>query len=78
MLDILNDLTYIYISMNNKSDNLLIKWFIDYCIDQNLNQSRMAELVDMSRGWASMLVNGQIKRLRFDTRNRIKGILGIQ
>ena len=64
--------------MRKINDNLLIKWFVEFCIENDFNQSRMAKEIDMSRGWASLLVNGKIKSLRFDTRNRIKSILGIQ
>jgi len=64
--------------MHKINDELLIKWYIDYCVAQDLNQSKIAKMVSMSRSWASMLVNGHIKKLRFDTRNRIKAILGIQ
>jgi len=77
-LDKLNVSAYIIIVMNNISDTLLIRWYIDFCIERNFNQSKMAELMNMSRSWASMLVNDQISSLRFDTRNRIKSILGIQ
>lgn len=63
--------------MHKIKDNLLIKWYIDYCVEKDFNQSEMARKVGMSRAWASMLVNGQIKSLRFDTRNRIKTLLGV-
>lgn len=77
-LDKLNIDDYIYIIMQKIKDTLLIRWFIDFCIEKDFNQSRMAKEVGMSRSWASMLINGQIKSLRFDTRNRIKNLLGIQ
>ena len=77
-LDKLNDMFYIIIEMNKLGDTLLIKFYTSYCIENDFNQSRMAREVGMSKGWASLLVNGKIKSLRFDTRNRIKAILGIQ
>ncbi len=62
--------------MNNKTDEKIIGKFITWCIENDLNQSRMAEVAKMSRAWASLLVNGKIKSLSFDTRNRIKKIIG--
>ena len=63
--------------MHNKSDTLLIKWYIDYAIEQRWNQSKIASSVGRSRSWASDLVNGKIGGLNFDTRYRIKSILGL-
>jgi len=62
--------------MNNKTDEKVIGKFITWCIENDQNQSRMAEVAKMSRAWASLLVNGKIKSLSFDTRNRIKKIIG--
>jgi hypothetical protein len=63
--------------MDKNSDKELIKAFINFCIRLGFNQTRMAEAAGRSRGWASLLVHGEIKSLNFDTRNKIKGILGI-
>jgi len=75
-------MAYIVINMTNIApkinDKLLIKWYIDYCIEEGFNQTKMAERVNKTRSWASLLVKGKITRLCFDTRNDIKKILGIQ
>jgi len=64
--------------MTDNSDQKLIKKFIDWCSAGGFNQTEMAMLVKKTKGWSSLIVQGKIKRLQFDTRNRIKGILGIQ
>ena len=76
-LDKLAISTYINNSMSNIKDDLIIKWFIDFAISRDWNQSRMAKAVGRTRGWASLLVQGKITTLNFDTRNRIKSILGM-
>jgi hypothetical protein len=62
--------------MNKNDDGRLIKKFIDWCIDNNFNQVKMAELAKRTPAWASLLVEGKIKSLNFDTRNQLKRILG--
>jgi len=64
--------------MININDKLLIKWYIDYCVENNFSQTQMGKRINRTKGWASLLVNGKIQKLQFDTRNRIKAILGIQ
>lgn len=67
--------------MNNSiniTDKQLIQKFIRWCTDNDFNQSRMGEIVGRTRAWASLLVKEEITSLSFDTRNRIKRILGIQ
>jgi len=68
---------YIVYSEIKMTDKMLIKWFIDYAIESGWNQSKMAKVVGRTRSWASDLVNGNIRSLNFDTRHRIKSILGI-
>lgn len=60
------------------SDKELIEKFKTWCAENDLNQSDMAEIAKRTRQWASLLVKGKITSLSFDTRNRIKKILGIQ
>jgi len=60
------------------ADIELIRKFITWCADNDFNQSKMAELAKRSRQWASLIVRGEITTLSFDTRNRIRNILGIQ
>ena len=64
--------------MSNITDIELINRFISWCIDRDFNQSDMARVLKRTKQWASLLVHGKINRLQFDTRNRIKSILGIQ
>lgn len=75
-LDIFNLYDKIFIAMNKNDDKRLIKKFIDWCIDNNFNQVKMAELANRTPAWASLLVEGKIKSLNFDTRNQLKRILG--
>ena len=75
-LDIVNYCAIILITMNKNDDGRLIKKFIDWCIDNNFNQVKMAELAKRTPAWASLLVEGKIKSLNFDTRNQLKRILG--
>lgn len=62
--------------MNNKSDTTLIEQFISKCAGLGLTLEQMGQAVDRTKGWASMIINGQITRLRFSTRNRIKKFMG--
>jgi len=64
--------------MTDISDKELIGKFIAWCADNDFNQSRMGEVVKRTKQWASLLVKNRITTLSFDTRNRIKNILGIQ
>lgn len=75
-LDIVNFNAIILITMNKNDDGRLIKKFINWCIDNNFNQVKMAELAKRTPAWASLLVEGKIKSLNFDTRNQLKRILG--
>jgi predicted XRE-type DNA-binding protein len=61
----------------NSSDILLIQKFILWCKDRGFNQTRIALIAGRTRGWASLLVNGKIKTLNFDTRTTIEKILGV-
>jgi len=63
-------------AMNKNGDGKLIKKFIDWCIANDFNQAKMAELAKRTPAWASLLVEGKIKSLNFDTRNQLKRILG--
>jgi hypothetical protein len=63
--------------MNKNGDKELIQKFIDWCISQGFTQSKIGLIVDRTKGWASMLINGKINHLQFNTRNRIKKVLGI-
>ena len=58
-----------------RTDRDLIDRFIALCAERGETQTQMARMVRRSRGWASLLVNGRIKRLHFATRNRIAKVL---
>jgi len=60
------------------TDEQIIRKYLGWCIAKGMNQSEMARVAQMTKGWASMLVHRQIKSLNFATRNRLKQILGIQ
>lgn len=60
------------------NDQELIQRYIRWCANNDFNQTKMGELVGRTKQWASWIVNGHTKRLKFTTRNRIKSILGIQ
>jgi len=57
------------------SDLELIKKFLSWCQDRGFNQSDIAGLARRSRSWSSLLVNGKIKRLQFDTRARLTRLI---
>jgi len=64
--------------MNEMSDSLLIKRFFEWGALNGLNQAEMANFAKRTRGWVTHLKKERIKSLNFDTRNRLKQILGIQ
>ena len=64
--------------MENITDKMLIERYLAWCIANDFNQNQMAEVARRTKAWASYLVKGKITRLQFNTRNRIKAILGIQ
>ena len=77
-LDKVNLYDYILIIMNKNGDKELIEKFIDWCISNNFNQVKMAKIVGRTPAWASLLVQGKIKSLNFDTRNLIIKLIGEQ
>lgn len=64
--------------MNKNDDGELIKKFIEWCISKDFNQNKIALIVGKTKGWASLLINGKIHRLQFDTKNQIKKLIGEQ
>jgi len=62
--------------MSKTSDIRLVKKFIDTCAARNMRLEDMGLAVDKTKGWASMLVNGKIKRPHWRTRNLMRRFLG--
>ena len=58
------------------SDTHIIREYIKWCEDRGINQSAMAIMVNRSKGWASLLVQGKIKKLHFDTKAQILRVMG--
>jgi DNA-binding Xre family transcriptional regulator len=61
--------------MNNKSDKELIARFVAVCSRKRMTLDDMAASVSRSKNWASLIVNGKTKRLKFQTRNLIREFL---
>jgi len=80
MLDILNKLIYIIVMTHRSKAELgdrdIINRFIEKCSREHLTMEGAAKKVYRSKGWASLLINGKIKKLRFQTRNLILDFLG--
>jgi hypothetical protein len=66
----------IYDQQLMQADKDLIQRFISWAIKRELTQTQMATLANRTKGWASLIVRGKIKILKFETRNRIKNLLG--
>jgi hypothetical protein len=61
--------------MRNETDKELIEKYISHCATLGLTADGLAALVRRTRAWGSMLLNGEIKRLQFQTRVRIERVL---
>lgn len=61
---------------SNGNDKKLIQRYIRKCSKSRMTLGEMGQAVGRTKGWASLLVNGQIGQLRFATRNRILEYLG--
>lgn len=62
--------------MNNKRDRELIDRFTAACAKKRMTLEQMGAAVSRSKNWASQIVNGKTKQLRFQTRNLIREFLG--
>lgn len=62
--------------MTENTDRELIKRYVNFCAKQGFNLQEMGALVKRTKGWASLIVNEKIKYLKFETKNRIKAVLG--
>ena len=71
----MNILIYIMVNVNKKSDIELIKEFIGWAAQRGLTLEEMARTVKRTKGWASAIIRGQIKELKFSTRCRIESVL---
>ena len=56
-------------------DQKLILRFIARCSREHLTLEMAGKRVGRSKGWASLIVNGKIKRLKFQTKNLILDFL---
>lgn len=76
MLDKPDKLFYYPDRMSKTSDKKLVKRFIEECASRGLTLEQMGAAVGKTKSWAGMLVNGQIKRPYWRTRNLIRQFLG--
>jgi len=60
---------------DTKTDLELIEEFVDWAGRAGLSVTGIAEITGLSLGWASRLVRGRYKSLRFQTRIKIREIL---
>jgi ATP/maltotriose-dependent transcriptional regulator MalT len=61
--------------MKNVTDQELIRRFLNLCISRDYTQAQVGEIVGRTQGWASALYLGRIRRLSFQTRNRVLSVL---
>lgn len=59
-----------------KTDIATIKRYIALCKRRGMTLNAMAAEMGKTGGWASLLVNGKIRGLKWSTRNRMNEILG--
>lgn len=57
-------------------DQEIIRRFIEKVSRNHLTVEQAASKVGRSKGWASLLINGKIRSLKFQTRNLIIDYLG--
>lgn len=64
--------------MNNAAsqDKEIIRRFIEKARRDHLTLEQAASKVKRSKGWASLVINGKITSLKFQTRNFILEFLG--
>ena len=76
MLDFLFYLIYLIFRMSKKNDIEIIQEFVNKCLHEHLTLQEMGKLVGRTSQWASTLVNGKTKKLRFKTKGLILEKLG--
>lgn len=52
-------------------DAALIERFVKSCADRDMTLLQMAESIGKTKTWASLLVRGKVKTLKWQTANRI-------
>ena len=76
LLDNINIKSYYKDRMLKHNDKELIGRFVKTCARQRMTLEDMGRAVGRTKGWASMIINGKVKTLRFCTRNRVLEFLG--
>jgi len=63
--------------MTKLSNEKVIEMWLRFVKSKGWNQTRWAKEVYMSKGWASQIVSGKLKRLQFITRARILQVMNV-
>lgn len=76
LLDKIDNPSYILYKMYKNSDRGLVKRFVTECARRGFTLAEMGAAVGKTRAWASLIINGRIKRGHWRTRNLMKQFLG--